>query len=272
MSLRAMWFWNSDKITDPTEVDKIISFATTHAITSVYTQINLDLGNAVFADFITQCTAAGIAVQALMGNKEWIQGRGEPSLDSQLDWLDVYQSNATNEARFSAIHMDVEPHALPDWEDNKAMYVPALQNILTRVKALGDSLGMKTGADMPWWCHLTKTPSGEALGAWTLNALDFVVFMTYRNSVDGLMTTSEEAVKAGDQVGKPVWLAVETNPVQEEGAGTISYAGMSQSKVISDMDCVATKLAGHASFAGIAIHDYTGILALAATGEEEISC
>jgi hypothetical protein len=48
-----------------------------------------------------------------MGNAQWILGGGTPSLQSNLEWIDQYQGNASANAKFSGIHMDVEVCATP---------------------------------------------------------------------------------------------------------------------------------------------------------------
>jgi hypothetical protein len=110
---RAIWLWSSNLIKETTEVDQFLSFAESNDITSVYTLIDRDMGNAVFESFIQQCNASGIAVEALMGNSEWILGEGDPTLESQLDWLEQYQGNVSTSAQFSGIHMDVEVSKTP---------------------------------------------------------------------------------------------------------------------------------------------------------------
>jgi hypothetical protein len=266
---RALWLWHSEKIQDPAEVSSLLSFATTHSITAIHALISRDIPNPVFASFIAQCTQRNISVQALIGNPQWLLNRGSPTLDSSLDWLVAYQTNATQDSRFSAIHMDIEPHALSSWNTDKPSLIAALQRIVIRVKALGDSLGMQTGADVMWWAHTVSVSSGEALGAWMLATLDFVVFMTYRTTVDEIMDLAKMALEAGDQARKPVWLAVETNPVADE-AELISYAGLSQQRLFADLACVAARAALHDSFAGVVVHDYSGVVGMAPGEKGEV--
>lgn len=105
---RALWLWQSNIIQDDDEVAQFLSFAESNEIKSVYALIDRDMGDAVFQSFISQCNSSGIAVEALMGNSQWILGLGDPTLESQLEWLEQYQGNASASSQFAGIHLDVE--------------------------------------------------------------------------------------------------------------------------------------------------------------------
>ena len=120
---RAFWLWNSTMIKDAAAVTKFISVATSknHNTTRAYALVNRDIDNQVWSTFIQTCTSAGIAVEALMGDAQWVLGRTSPDCDTiqeQLDWVRQYQVTAATGAKFSGIHMDVEPWGLPDWKSN----------------------------------------------------------------------------------------------------------------------------------------------------------
>lgn len=95
-------------ITDASQTSQFFLFAQEQGLQRAYLHVDADIDNAYFANFIQQCNASGIAVEALMGNAQWILGGGTPSLQSNLEWIDQYQGNASAGARFSGIHMDIE--------------------------------------------------------------------------------------------------------------------------------------------------------------------
>ncbi|KAH8199970.1 hypothetical protein TruAng_005851 [Truncatella angustata] len=258
---RAIWLWSSDLLQDDTKVTEFLSFAESNEINSVYTLIDRDMGDEVFVSFIAQCNASGIAVEALMGNAQWITGGGDPTLESQLNWLEQYQGNASAESQFSAIHMDVEPWGLDGWTTNTETYTSALQSIVTQVKTLGEALGLPVVADLPYWAYTIECPTtGQTLDSWMLNNLDSAVFMTYRNTAAELLDIATKALEAGNTAGKPVWLAVET--VDAADSLLISYYSKTKSALFEDLVSIKTTASSHSSFAGIAIHDYDGVVAL----------
>lgn len=107
-STRGMWFWNTEKITNPNEVGGLISWATQYKISVLYTQVNRDVSTAAYQSFISKCNAKGIKVQALLGDSSWATADGFPALAPNLEWLRDYQSSAKADSRFSAVHFDVE--------------------------------------------------------------------------------------------------------------------------------------------------------------------
>lgn len=95
-------------ITDASQTSQFFSFAQEQGLQRAYLHVDADIDNAYFGNFIQQCSASGIAVEALMGNAQWILGGGTPSLQSNLEWIDQYQGNASAGAKFSGVHMDIE--------------------------------------------------------------------------------------------------------------------------------------------------------------------
>lgn len=104
----ATWLWESEIISDSTKVQQLLSFAQTKSVNRIFAQINPDIDASVWDSFIRQCRTYNIIVEALIGNPEWVLGNGTPSLQSQLDWINQYQTVATADGRFTGIHMDVE--------------------------------------------------------------------------------------------------------------------------------------------------------------------
>ncbi|KAH8655312.1 hypothetical protein BX600DRAFT_439824 [Xylariales sp. PMI_506] len=260
---RAIWLWDSDLIQDSTEVAQFLSFAESNDIDTVYALVDRDMGNTVFETFVEQCSTSGIAVQALMGNSEWILGEGDPTLDSQLEWLEQYQGNASASAQFAGIHVDIEPWALDDWETNEATYVSTLQSLVSQVTSVGATLDLPVAADLPYWAYTiscTSTSGTTTLDSWMLNTVDSVTFMTYRNTPSELLDIATEAFEAGNTAGKDIWLAVET--VDAADAALISYYGQTLARLAEDLTTVNSSASVYSIFAGIAIHDYSGAIAL----------
>lgn len=104
----ATWIWNTTMITDASQTSQFFSFAQEQGLQRAYLHVDADIDNLYFGNFIQQCSASGIVVEALIGNAQWILGGGTPSLQSNLEWIDQYQGNASAGAKFSGIHMDIE--------------------------------------------------------------------------------------------------------------------------------------------------------------------
>lgn len=231
-----------------------------HPFQTVLALIDRDMGNAPWQSFIKKCNAAGLQVEGLMGDKQWIKGattEDGPTLEHELDWINKYQASAPSDAKLAGIHLDVEPWALPDFDANKAEYISALQSIVSQVKDVAKPLGLPLGADLPFWGN-TVACGDSTLDTCLLNDLDSVTFMTYRNTADSLLGIADPVLKAVKAVdaSKPVWLSVETSSECAD-VGLISYAGKTLGNLVSDLAKIATGAQKKApSFAGVAVHSY----------------
>jgi hypothetical protein len=136
-----------------------------------------------------------------------------------------------------------------------------VQTIMLQAIALGKSLGLPVAADLPFWANSISCPgTSQTLDVWMLSRLDSATFMTYRNTPSVLLSIATPILKAGVAAGKPVWLAVETTDADKANAAQISYYGKGSATLFKDLATVAATAAGYSSFAGIAIHDYNGLL------------
>ncbi|KAF1962369.1 hypothetical protein CC80DRAFT_160021 [Byssothecium circinans] len=264
---RALWLWDSDIIQDNNALSTFLSDVTNkdYAISRVHALVDRDMGNAAWINFVSKCNASGIAVEGLMGDAQWIKGKttaDAPTLDHSLNWIQQYQNSAPANAKFSGIHLDVEPWGLDDWASKKATYVSSLLTIVDKVKTQAKSLDLPVAADLPFWAN-TVSCEGSTLDVCMLNHLDTTTFMTYRNTPTELLAVAKPLLTSASSknAGKPVWLSIETSPDCAD-AELISYAGKSVSTLMSDLkkiESAATKLGG---FAGISIHSYKEFKAL----------
>lgn len=140
-------------------------------------------------------------------------------------------------------------------------YIPAWENIVTSVSSFARSHGISAAADLPFWSYTMFDPTtGQAMDSWMLNALDSITFMTYRNSVSDLFEVAEKPLAAADAAGKQVYVAVETVASTE---AMVSFKGLATVNSLSTkLQSIKIECSNHTSFAGIAVHDYSGWLAL----------
>ncbi|KUI61121.1 hypothetical protein VP1G_08306 [Cytospora mali] len=253
----ATWIWNTTLIEDDSQVSQFFSFAEEQGLQRAYLHINADIENRYFMSFIQQCNASGIVVEALMGNPKWILGGGYPTLQANMEWIEQYQGNASADAKFVGIHIDVELWALEDWQANLETYIPAWQKMVNNITSFGRSLGMTLAADLPFWTHTLSDPkTGETMDIWMLDKLDSVTFMTYRNTVDELLDVAAKPLAAANSAGKPIWLAVETRASTEP---KVSFKGLATVTTLSSkLKSIRAGCWNHTSFSGIAVHDYFG--------------
>ena len=261
-SARAIWLWNSDIIQDDAEVETFISKMTDpkHPFEIVLALIDRDMGLDPWRAFVKKCNAAGLKVEGLMGDKQWIKGsttEDGPTLAHELEWLKQYQASAPADSKLAGVHLDVEPWALDDFDANKAEYVAELQSIVSSVKEVTTELNLPLGADLPFWGN-TVACGDSTLDTCLLGDLDYVTFMTYRNTATSLLGIADPVLNSVKKVNPdmPVWLSVETSSECAD-VSLISYAGKTLTNLVGDLAKIASGAEKKAaSFKGIAVHSY----------------
>ncbi len=90
----------------------------------------------------SKLNSKGVQSELLVGNNKLLSSK-DPSvyLDSITNGIDL--------KLVSAIHLDVEPHVLTDYETNKEKYLNQYVELLKKVKAYCSSKGMKLTASIP---------------------------------------------------------------------------------------------------------------------------
>jgi hypothetical protein len=140
----------------------------------IYTSVgNLPLTNpSSVANWNATLSSYGIESQMLLGENTWIFPGTRPNLLSLLQtrFLNFNNSRTHPQERFAGLHLDIEPQALPAWQngtgDKKEMLFQ-LRDTYAEVRALlneGGAAGIPIYADLPVWFD-----SSSAIG-WTNSA------------------------------------------------------------------------------------------------------
>ncbi|MBI5441568.1 MAG: hypothetical protein HY900_10215 [Deltaproteobacteria bacterium] len=118
----------------------------------------------------------GVKLALLLGENKWVVADRRAGLYARLKELEGLQ--AETEAPFQTLHLDVEPHALPEWGDHAAAltesYLSMIEDVRTRLSGFARTLRLEVS--VPSW--FSKHLGGEGLrrlGA----VVDRTVVMTY---------------------------------------------------------------------------------------------
>ncbi|GGO05539.1 hypothetical protein [Saccharibacillus kuerlensis] len=247
------WLWNPWLLR--TSSDDVLRFAAANNVTTLYLQIDRDMVKSDYASFIARASAQGIRVYALDGAPRWALDRS-PS-EALIAWLADYQSSAAANEAFSGIHIDVEPYLLPEWTSGREALLTSWKENIDSLIAGARNLGLTIEADIPFWFdeHTMPGESGT-LSSWMIGRFDGITIMAYRDSAEQIAEVAKNELAEGEQLGKPVRIAVETNPSSETPQVTFYEEGASY--LNSQIAAVKQLVSGSSSFAGIAVHDYDG--------------
>lgn len=250
---RATWFWDTQQIKNSTE--DIISFASSQGVNVLYLQMNRDVRPEYYHHFISQAGEKGIEVHALGGAPNWALKSEQHRITSFIQWIAEYQANAAPNERFTGIHVDIEPHVLPEWRANPASVIPQWQENVRYLVGEAHSLNLPIGSDMTFWLHTYQLPDQSmSVSRWMIQQFDQIAIMAYRDQADNIYNLAAAELTEADELGKEALIAVETKSSNEGNYITFFEEGTTYME--EQLSKVYTKAQKHTSFSGIAVHDY----------------
>jgi hypothetical protein len=145
---RGMWVWGTKgRLDDPNATAALLESVHEAGLTEIYLSVN----NGVLADprlpeLMTALGGAGLRVEALMGEATWYQPDERPAMVARIDAVGDY--NAHHTPGFAAVHLDIEPHQLPENGADHG-FLPALAVTLGEATERASHFCMSTSADVP---------------------------------------------------------------------------------------------------------------------------
>ncbi len=207
---------------------------------------------------------SGLAVRCLIGEGAWARGRraGDPLPPALAELLHLHDTLF----RFAALLLDVEPHVLPQWKrGERAGLIRGTLALFADARAACARRGLRLSAALPPWYARNPDPDRDAASFLDscLERLDEVLLMAYRNRPDQVLAFAAEALAALERRPVPCWVGLTTQANDAPGS---SYHGLGMERFQGDVAQLLDRLrAGPAgaSIAGIAIHQYATLRALA---------
>jgi hypothetical protein len=155
-------------------------------------EIYLSVNDGVLRDpklvvFVSALKQSGLRVEALMGEAAWYRPEAHPAMLSMVD--DVVTFNAAHpQSKFAAIHLDIEPHQLPE-NRGKHAFLPALAAAVMRVQLRAAEAGLETSVDLPRFALDEQGPLFVRT-----EARPFVMLYQLREKTPGWLTKQSRAV------------------------------------------------------------------------------
>ena len=248
---RAMWVW------DRPGVPALVDFARRHGVRDLFVSTPGDLATSPdlpwFTSLRKSTRSAGIRVHALGAEVWWLDDHA-----AAAEW----QQEVLATGLFDGVHLDVEPWLHPDWGSGSPALLASWVALLRQSAA---ATGLRVEADIPFWLHehvVDGRPADEAV----IGAVDAVTVMSYRDTAtgpDSITGISGTALATAARLGRPVRLAVETRWLGDDPVSAKqTFFGATQRQLDRAMSDVDAVVAGHPTYAGIAVHDHRGWSAL----------
>lgn len=251
---KATWLWHTSQIVD--QSDSLINFLDEKNVSTLYLQVNADIPDDAYQQFIKQASEQNIEVHALDGAPHW--ATDQYSVQSFFRWIEKYQAVSEKNEQFAGIHLDIEPYILPTWDSSLQNTIESYQQNIRFAAGESALLGLHFGIDIPFWFDTTfyTTSMGEGvLSEWLIDQSDSINVMAYRNKANGrngMISLAQSEIDYASAAGKKARVAIETSKSSE--GDYLSFFGKNNAYMEKQLWEVEQSFNHSEEFNGIAVH------------------
>ncbi len=241
---RAIWVWDANKIIgEHGALERLATFCRQKTFTRIFLSVNSATAiqtDAALRNTVLRLHEAGAAVSALIGDPAWVYPRNRDALIQRLRFISRYNADGDSNTRFDAVHLDIEPQALPEWEQQKK---PLLGKLLETVSQARDFLRhrlrpLRLEIDLP---VSFDTVDSTALSRLVMLADEVTVMAYHRTTVEALREALRR-IPAGSQ--QPLLLGLNIDDFSDEAALEALTQRIAETAGLAE------------NLAGVALHDY----------------
>lgn len=260
---RGLWVWSNLPSIDPQVRAGLLQLAAQQRLTTLYLQAQTLVYDAPAAlhQAISDAAEAGLEVELLAGKHSWVRPAEHAELLALLGDLRGFVGQAAG-PRAVAVHLNIEPHALAEWDSDRQALANALIDLLELASAALQGSGLQLVYDMPnWYDDIAVVRGGvqRPLSQWLQDRVDRVVLMDYRDDPALMLQLAAGELAYADQIGRRVVIGAETR-CQLDPA--ITWCEEGRAALQAGLEQVSLGARQRLSFAGTAIHDWKGLAAL----------
>lgn len=253
---KAAWAWHLQL----PDLRRMAEVARRQGLTRILLSLNAPLLNSLSRDDVETIDALkaladqGIAVAALLGQREWVRQPGTIPAEI-LSTLHIQNRTGL----FDALHLDVEPHTLAEWNG------PSREAVAERYLAFVSAIGKAAGdfplevAIHPVYAQVAIAGEGNLLFAIEKRVTEVSV-MAYRNQPRDAVQFASDAIRVLESSEAKWRFGVLTH---QDEIQKLTYAGTApdhfQDSMVSLNRMLATMSpSGH--YKGLIFEDYFGLL------------
>ncbi len=253
---RALWIWETAFLDDARQVEELLRFARKRGVRTLFLNApawRLQHKPETVRCFLAEAHRRKFTVHALQGEPKWIYPAEHGGAVEFVEALAGFHRDQPRSLRYDALHFDVEPQSLPEWN---AESIPELAGLyldfLRWSRRRAHELDLPLAVDVPPWYWSIAWESRTLLDA-VLELSNEVAVMAYEGESWRIVIDSLPAVTRAEQAGKGVWIGLSADPIHLPRLP----AGRSLRKELENMRARVEKaFPRQRSFRGTAIHDY----------------
>ncbi len=274
---KAVWVWEADSaalLQSRAKADEVIRFAKAQQVTTLHVYADRFAGRSLLTSqpaqwrrLLRRLHREGFKVEALLGSaflhteQYVIPARREIALDMFRRVIQFNAASPATEEHFDGIHFDIEPHLLPNWDDERDNLLLAYLELGRAIVDLRHTSGTEIpiAPDIPFWLDsivLEWEGNTRSVAEHLIRLFDSVTLMDYRNVArgsDGIIAHATLEMDIAERAGRRVVVGVETG--DGELAKT-SFASLQPVDLERELALTAAAFQGSPAFGGFAIHHY----------------
>ena len=211
----AVWWWDKGKAARPLR-GEYLDFLEKNSINEIYlcwpnfSKENLE-------SFVLAAGDRGIKVSLLSGDAAWIypENKGE---DSLIEEFLEYQRTASPKSRLASLHLDVEPHQLEEFYENRDEILQYYADFVLKVSKIIKDEGERIEWDIPFWFDefevVNENGEKEEILELLARNSDTLCLMSYRDSAEAVLECSQKEIALGKRYDCRIVLGVETHSTE----------------------------------------------------------
>ncbi len=279
----AMWVYKTEKVMkSKDEQVALFEFCQKRDITDLFWQVHFVAGDAggyhlddaaITRGFLREARKRQVKIHALAGDPAHALTSNHAKVLARVDELVRFNAAAAEDERFAGLHLDVEPHGLPEWKeadeagkcDLLAQFVEVNAKTVERLHAAAPELIY--GTDIVFWLDKVKDDGTAAYpvkhrgvvkdaAKHLLDIVDNVGIMSYRDRVEGkngILSLVLKTIVYADTAKGKAYVGVKMANI---GPSSEGYFGRSEEEMQDDLKRVHEACDGHPGYAGIAYFMY----------------
>jgi hypothetical protein len=275
---RAIWSWeqaSSAMVQDRAVGEAAIAFLRSKRIRTIYLYSDIYQGRnlddpqaARYRQFIRRVHRRGLRAYALLGSaylhtEEYVLPEHREAALAMFQRVLAYNAASGPEERFDGVNLDIEPHLLDHWPEQKlhllGQFLDLGQALMELKRDSGQSL--KVGPAIPFWYDgiaLEWHGRIKAASEHVLDVYDYVALMDYRDhaeGADGIVSNGIDELQYAQQLHKKLVIGVDVAPNEIQ---KVSFDHLVEQDLERELALAEHAFRGYRAFAGFAIHDFDG--------------
>lgn len=222
----------------------------------------------LYRSFIARLHRQGLRAYALLGSaylhtEEYVLPERREAAVAMFRRVLDYNAAAARDERFDGVNLDIEPHILDQWPEQK---LRLLQQSLDLAQALMDlkrasGQSLTVGPAMPFWLdgiqlewHGVTKPASEHL----LDVYDYAALMDYRDHAegrDGIVSNALDEMNYAERRNKRLVIGIDVTPDEIQ---KVSFDHLTELDLERELALAARAFRGRRAFVGFAIHHFRG--------------